>query len=100
MRTIRTTKTIKQVFFTSTCELNHGSICFTIDRVIDKQEQVDGTFTTREWNRCTKSDSRRFTDAGRSYFLYENEVKFEKAIKRYSRKLEEMSLSEGEVFNY
>lgn len=92
MKTIRTSKVLNQVFFKSICEHDRGSICFTVEEVKDRQEQYDGTETVRIYNKYYKNDSRRFTATSRSYFLYDNEAKWNAAIKRVARSAESNNL--------
>ena len=96
MAIVRSIKVLKQVFFTSTDEVNYGSICFGIDEITDTFE--DGT--VKVYNRYLKQDSRRFTDHGRAYFSYDNEAKWKAAMKRVARIAEANDLSEAKEYNY
>jgi len=99
MRTIRTSKTLKQVFFNSTDKYDTGSICFTIEECTDKQEQYDGRWSVRTYNRYYKEDGRIYTDTSRRFFLYDDEKKFNAAIRRVARAAESSNINPNpEIF--
>ena len=101
MRTVRTSKVLKQVFFKSTDEHNNGSVCFTVEEVTNRQAQHDGTESVQVYNEYYRNDSRRFTAISRSYFLYDTEAKWNAAMKRVARSAESNYLnSTPEVYRY